>query len=42
MSAAAQPNGGTSRQTKSLALRIHDFEVAFHADISIVIDDDFC
>jgi hypothetical protein len=41
MTATAKANGGSSGKAERLALRIDDFEVTFHADIAIVIDDDF-
>jgi hypothetical protein len=41
MAAAAKSNSSSAGQAEWLALRIDDFEVAFHADIAIVVDDDF-
>jgi len=42
MAAPAKSDGGSTCEAKRLALRIDDFEVAFYADIAIVIDDNFC
>jgi len=41
LAAAAQTDRGTTAQAERLALRVDDFNFAFHADGSIVIDDDF-
>src|SRR5882757_4153092 len=41
MPATAEPNAGAAGQTEGLALRINDFEVAFYADRSVVIDRNF-
>jgi hypothetical protein len=42
MAAAAKTDCRAPCQAKGFALRVHDFEVAFHADVAVVIDDDFC
>jgi hypothetical protein len=42
MAATAQADNGTPGKTERRALRIDDFEVAFHANIAIVVDRDFC
>src|SRR5512146_2749984 len=41
MAAAAQADAGASAETEKLALRVADFEVAFHPDGPVGIDDDF-
>jgi hypothetical protein len=41
VAAAAQADTGAPGKSERLALWIHDFEVAFNADIAIAIDGDF-
>ena len=42
MPATAQADSGTAGKTERRALRIDDFEVAFYADVAVVVDGDFC
>ena len=42
LAATAKANYGASGKSESVALRIDNFEVAFDADVAIVIDRDFC
>jgi hypothetical protein len=42
MAATAQADNATPGKTERRALRIDDFEVAFHADVAVVVDGDFC
>jgi len=39
---AAQADSGASSKSERFALRVHDFKVAFHADIAVAVDSDFC
>ena len=41
MAAAAKSDGGSAGKAEWFALRVDDFEVAFYANVAIVIDDDF-
>ena len=40
MAAATKTDRSATREPEWLALRIDDLKVAFHSDISVVIDDD--